>query len=183
MVETILLLSGPLAVGKTCVRDRLVAAHGYTNIRSSDYLRELAAKDDGASDRLGLQELGDRLDRETDHKWLLDDVAKPLIASRPDVTRWLVDAVRKRRQVEHFRCAFGVAVMHVHLEAEEDVLRQRYESRADKTGSTGNYAEAIDHDNEKQARGLKQLADCVISTDLHSPDEVVEKVLKALTRA
>lgn len=182
MVETVLLLSGPLAVGKTSVRDRLLAAYGFSNIRSSDYLRALATGNAGALARLDLQELGDKLDRETEYKWLLDDVAKPLLAANPDVTRWLVDAVRKRRQVEHFRDAFGQAVIHVHLDAADDVLAQRYEARARRSGSylPGAYAAAIAHDNEKQSRALKQLADLVVRTDVNSQEEVVATVMTAL---
>ena len=39
----IFLLSGPLAVGKTAVRLALVSQHAFAYLRSSEYLRALAA--------------------------------------------------------------------------------------------------------------------------------------------
>ena len=61
-------------------------------------------------DRLILQDLGDSLDVATDYRWLIDDFARPAIELNPDQGRWIVDAVRKTRQIQHFREAFGDAV-------------------------------------------------------------------------
>ena len=174
----LLLLSGPLAVGKTTIRELLEREHGFNNVRSSEYLRGRAAEKGLAPDRLTLQELGDGLDASTDYQWLLDDVARPMFAAKPEVQYWLVDAVRKKRQIEHFRAAFGGSVIHVHLTAPEEVLRGRYEERllAKGEGVEGSYERAIDHDNERSARGLVEVADIVLDTHLHSVEEVVRRI-------
>ena len=174
----LLLLSGPLAVGKTTVREMLERDYGFSNVRSSEYLRARAAERGLPPDRLTLQELGDGLDASTDYKWLLDDVARPLFTANPGAKYWLVDAVRKKLQVEHFRAAFGGSVIHAHLTAPEEVLRGRYEERllAKGEGVEGAYERAIDHDNERSARGLVEVADIVLNTHLHSVEAVVRGI-------
>lgn len=174
----LLLLSGPLAVGKTTVREMLERDYGFSNVRSSEYLRARAAEKGLAPDRLNLQELGDGLDASTDYKWLLDDVARPLFTANPGAKYWLVDAVRKKRQIEHFRAAFGGSVIHAHLTAPEEVLRGRYEERLLAKGESveGAYERAIDHDNERSARALVEVADIVVDTHLFPEQEVVRRI-------
>jgi len=164
--DIVLLLSGPVSVGKTTLRDLLLAHHQFRAIRSSEYLRGLADSQDAGTGRLDLQELGDGLDLNTDYRWVLDDVAAPAMAASPHVRRWLFDAVRKQRQVEHFRAAYGASVFHLHLNAPEGVLRARYERRlAEKSEPVeGAYDRAIAHDNERQSRALIHVADAVVET-------------------
>ena len=57
--DVVVLLSGPVSVGKTTLRDLLMSEQGFGAIRSSAYLRQVAAKQNGSSGRLDLQELGD----------------------------------------------------------------------------------------------------------------------------
>ena len=76
-MKLLLLLSGPVAVGKSGVANTLIKSHGFTSIKSSTYLRSKAASDGLNESRTVLQEAGDRLDSETDFKWLIDDVAVP----------------------------------------------------------------------------------------------------------
>src|SRR5437879_5669745 len=129
MSRRILLLSGPLAVGKSSVAALLTERGNFTRVRSGQFLSEYATARGITPDRQTLQEIGDRLDIETDYRWLIDDVAAPAIASNPSQARWLVDAVRKHRQVEHFRNRFPGQVIHVHLTADERVLQERYDAR------------------------------------------------------
>src|SRR5256885_10800615 len=103
MSRRILLLSGPVAAGKSSVAALLVERGGFARVRSGHFLSEYATARGLTPDRQTLQEVGDRLDIETDYRWLVDEVAAPAIASNPNQARWLVDAVRKHRQVEHFR--------------------------------------------------------------------------------
>ena len=179
-IEMLVLLSGPVAVGKTTLRQLLLKEHGFEYVRSSAYLVDLAAKQGDDTSRSGLQERGDGLDEATDYKWVLDAVAMPAMAAYPEHKRWLVDAVRKERQVEHFRAEFGLAVLHVHLTATEPVLRQRYESRANALGATGDttpYDAAIAHSNEAAARALISVADMVVDTEMTMPQEVATLVM------
>lgn len=177
----IFLLSGPLAVGKTAVRLELVSQHAFAYLRSSEYLRALAKAKGLTPERLILQDLGDNLDVATDYRWLIDEVACPAIASSPGQSRWIVDAVRKTRQIEHFRDAFGDAVRHIHFTASEEILRARYEARQKSQGRAADmtpYEAAIDHDNERAARGLIGCANVVINLEEVSPSAAVEIMLR-----
>lgn len=180
--DVVVLLSGPVSVGKTTLRDLLMSDQGFGAIRSSAYLRKVAAKQNGSSGRLDLQELGDALDLQTDYRWVVDLVARPAMAGEPGTRRWLFDAVRKKRQVEHFRAAFGAAVFHLHLNAPEDVLRQRYDRRLMEQGQPveGAYDRAVAHDNEQQSRGLIQFADATVETYPASSEEVLARALAAI---
>jgi len=179
-IQSLVLLSGPVAVGKTSVRNSLVDAYGFQYVRSSAYLSGLLSKQSLHDTRLSLQDLGDELDHRTDYRWVLDEVARPGIDALPQQKLWLIDAVRKARQIEHFREAFGSSIIHVHLTADEAVLSQRYASRLTPTGDTTSYATAIQHDNEIASRGLMALADLVVDTGVQSPEEVARKIVSAL---
>jgi adenylosuccinate synthase len=172
-----------LAVGKTAVRTELVAQHGFAYLRSSEHLRVLAKTQGLNSDRLTLQNLGDGLDVSTDYRWLIDDVARPAIEGSPNRRRWIVDAVRKKRQIEHFREAFGGAVHHVHFTASEEILRERYVTRQKEQGSDADmtpYEAAIDHDNERAACALIECADVVIDLGSVSTSVAVDSVLQQI---
>jgi adenylosuccinate synthase len=179
-LEMLVLLSGPVAVGKTTLRQVLLKEHGFAYVRSSAYLMEVAAKQGEGTARSSLQEIGDGLDETTDYRWVLDAVAIPAMTACPEHRRWLVDAVRKERQVQHFRAEFGAAVLHVHLTASEAVLQHRYDARATDLGAAGDttpYAVAITHSNEIAARSLISLADLVIDTETTAPRDAARLVL------
>jgi hypothetical protein len=185
-IETLVLLSGPLAVGKTAVRDELVTAHGFDYVRSGRYLLRKAECEALDVRRRGLQDLGDELDRRTDYRWLLDDVAVPGFESNPNIHRWIVDAVRKTRQIEHFRNAFGDTVFHAHLTAPEDVLEARYLARQAGTGDDADpttYKAAVSHENEVASRKLITFADLVVDVSLIGPAAAALKIMTALGRA
>jgi hypothetical protein len=94
--------------------------------------------------------------------------AAPVIASaseaNPDNARWLLDSVRKPRQVEHFRDQFGQSVFHAHLTAPEQTIEARYNNRLLAGNETGNivYATAIAHTNEISSRSLIHIADILV---------------------
>lgn len=175
MNRIVLLLSGPIGVGKTTVSDALVEA-GFSKIRSGKYLESRAQASGRSCDRTSLQQLGDELDAETDYRWLIDAVAVPTIEAAKGSHLWLVDAVRKRRQVEHFRSRFGASVRHLHLIAPESVLKERYDARIAAGGEyAGNtsYDIAARHPNEVAARALVEIADVVCDmTELAAADIV-----------
>ncbi len=163
-MKLFLLLSGPVAVGKSGVANALIKDHGFASIKSSTYLRAQSASDGMNESRTNLQKTGDRLDDESDFKWLIDDVAVPAIAANPDNDRWLLDSARKRRQVEHFRNRFGRSVFHVHLTAPEPIIEARYNDRLLAGDEVGNiaYAAAIAHANEQSSRSLIDIADFLV---------------------
>jgi adenylosuccinate synthase len=181
----IVLLSGAVAVGKTTLRQELLSSHGFDYVRSSGYLMQLAKERGMAASRTALQDLGDELDMATDYRWVVDDVARPAIAVSPHQQLWLVDAVRKERQVSHFRDAFAGRVLHVHLHADECVIRARYEARQIASAEQADftpYDVAVQHENEVLSRALISRADLVIDTSAVSPAESAERIKAALLR-
>jgi len=178
----IVLLSGPLAVGKTSVRQMLIDNFGFETISSSNYLKSELTKENKETSRLELQNLGDKLDNLTDYRWLIDSVVKPTIEASPSQRLWLIDAVRKERQVSHFKSEFPNAVFHVHLFSSETVLRLRYENRKQhfKDKLAPSYDEAINHPNESAARSLLSIADLAIDTERRQPYEIADLINKNL---
>lgn len=180
----IFLISGALAVGKSSIAAELVKVHGFQRIRSGAYLQALAQETGADQSRNGLQNLGDRLDTETDYRWLIDNVATPAILNNREVKFWLLDSVRKARQVEHFKEKFGTAVRHIHFNASDQVCRVRYNERLKAGGEyLGNtpYDEAIRHPNEVASRNLIILADNVFEVVEKTPNEIGREVMEKLT--
>jgi adenylosuccinate synthase len=173
-LERMLLLSGAMGAGKTAVGVLLSSADRFCKLSTSGYLKSYGATLGADGERMALQDLGDRLDVETDYRWVIDDVTVPALAAAPDVDRWLLDAARKPRQVEHFRNAFGSSVRHVHLTAPEPVLIERYTTRM-MPGDTP-YEVAVLHPNEVAARSLEHHADIVVDTSWWSPEQVVLRI-------
>lgn len=152
---------------------QLVDAHGFRLLRTSPFLLKVAADRGLKGDRAGLQDLGDSLDRDTDFRWVIDGVTAPALLQAPEVDDWLLDCVRKARQVEHFRARFANAVFHVHLTAPDVVLAVRYETRlaqVDNSIALPSFSSAIAHPNEVAARELSSVADVVIDLSGRSPD-------------
>lgn len=179
----ILVLSGPVAVGKSTVSEELATAYGFQRIRSGEFLMRLATEKAIDVCRASLQRLGDELDDSTDYQWLIDEVAAPIIRARPDVERWLLDSVRKIRQVEHFRARFPNLVLHAHLTADEAVLEDRYAQRLaigkEYVGCTS-YSDAIAHPNEIAARKLIEIADLVIDVEALTSTQIAYLISERL---
>jgi len=175
-MENLLLVSGAICAGKSAVAKALGNLAGFRKIGSSDYLRTYGRERFPAESRHELQELGDLLDHETDFQWLARDVAIPAIEASPGVPNWLLDAVRKSRQVDHFRAHFGPTIHHIHLVAPEDVLKARYAFRPD--ASETPYEQAIAHPNEQASRALVGIADDVFDTSQISAEKIAAKVIK-----
>lgn len=164
-----------MASGKTSVSAALQELYGFVPISSGSFLRAQLTARDSPVDRHNLQELGDSLDKATDFSWLIESVAIPALEAQPDVDYWLLDAVRKPRQVELFRLRFGNAVRHVHITAPESVLEQRYAARG--LDHLREYQASVLHPNEQCARSLAGFADKVLDTELLSPLEIAHQIM------
>lgn len=180
MTAAVVLLSGSVASGKSAIATVLLDRHGFRPISSGAHLRQLAEGKGLPPDRITLQELGDQLDVASDFSWIVDDVASRAVASSPDQLRWLVDAVRKRRQVEHFRQRFK-SIWHVHILAPESILRQRYVARLMSQGVSeelagAEYDRAVAHPNEQEARSLGTIADVQFDTSSMSPERIAAAI-------
>lgn len=166
-----------MASGKTSVAVALQEGYGFVPISSSAFLREQLAARNMPADRQHLQELGDSLDKATDFSWLIESVASPVINAQPHIDNWLLDAVRKPRQVELFKLQFAGLVRHVHITASESVLQQRYAERG--AGDLAQYRAAVSHPNEQSARSLAGLADQALNIEASTPLEIADQILSA----
>ena len=181
-VVTLVLLSGPVASGKSSVASSLISTYGFRRIGSSDYLKRKSPNGDKAS-RTELQEIGDHLDSTSDFSWVVKDVVIPAMNEEPSIRKWIFDSVRKCRQVQQFRTALGSSVVHVHLRADEDLLRKRYEDRRLAAGATVTYDQAAAHPNEIAARSLSVSADLVIDVGHLSAEQAAKRIITHLEGA
>jgi hypothetical protein len=175
------LLSGPVAVGKTSVTEVLTTLHGIKRLRTGAYLAELARQRGFAVNRTSLQSIGDDLDDATDYRWVLNDVAVPAFAGGHPMDRWLLDSVRKPQQVGHFRNVYGRSIVHVHLQADEGLLKERYERRRASGGDYSNdvpYEVAIRHPNEIASRHLHAIADAMVDVSALTAVEAANQVAR-----
>jgi adenylate kinase family enzyme len=166
MAKLVLLLSGPIACGKSELAKALVDKHHFKAIKSGVYLQELAAERNIEVSRRALQEIGDDLDEATNFDWIVERVAGPLIAANEQHDFWLMDSVRKERQVEHFRHRYGDKILHVHLSVPEEHLKARYDVRRlrpDSFECMTSYEDAVQHPNEVASRALISIADVVLT--------------------
>jgi adenylosuccinate synthase len=157
--------------------------HGFNRISSGDFLRKVATARGEPLGREALQRLGDALDQDTDFQWVITEVATPAVLTSPSASNWLFDAVRKKRQLEHFRIQFE-NVFQVHLMAPESVLIERYTARLVSSGTSADYEigmseyrSAIAHPNEMEARSLGAFADRVFDTSMATAMEIASEIV------
>lgn len=124
-MRKVLLVSGRTSSGKSGLARRLSEEYGYFPIRTSEILRQIAHERGVKVDRNSLQRLGDELDADTDHRWVLDRVA-PIIANTLEGTPIVIDCVRTAGQLKHFRSFRDYDVIHAHLYAPATELTERF---------------------------------------------------------
>jgi len=127
-MREVVVISGHICTGKSELARRLSDEFGYLLVKTSDKLKEEAKKRGLRMDRVALQELGDIIDKETGHKWLLDACIKA--ANEKEETEPLVvDSIRRCEQLEHFRRHYAFRVIHAHLWASPQILKARFSAR------------------------------------------------------
>ena len=172
MANRIILLSGPVASGKTTLGDSLVSRYGFVRFKSRELIHTLLKTQ---PERAALQGGGDALDRKTGGRWIADTLARELL-DRPMDAMVLVDSVRIARQVKAIRKAFGPRVTHVHLTAPIDELARRYRDRPKALKELPSYRQVRSNPTEKNIESLTRLADVVVDTHRSTPEEVVIRV-------
>lgn len=176
MARQIILLSGPVAAGKSTLSATLAERFGVSPLRTQDLIR---ARTGAELDRSALQQAGETLDRTTEGTWIARELTRALTQSPaagdevPDGARVLVDSVRTAAQIEAIRQAFGHRVVHVHLTAPESALAKRYASRETAMHELPSYAELREDPTEAAVDELRRTADIVIDTLLSTADDVV----------
>ena len=177
----IVLLSGHICSGKSNVAHNLVSRCSFRRVKTSDVVKSIAERDGLPTDRAALQSYGDKLDSDTQGRWVLDAVADVLrVDSGANV---VVDAVRISAQIERFRETFGPLVVHVHLSASEATLRARFEERKRKGRETDagmTFDRANLNKTEKEVDYLAREADLSVNTDRSDPMDTYTRVAARL---
>ena len=129
-----------------------------------------------------LQTLGDNLDQETNYAWVYDFIRKALeenTTQKPIV----VDHIRHRQQLEHFRRQNMHNVVHIHLYAEENFLRSEFKKRKDRKPEpeTETYEDADPlHGNEEDINWFKKDADIRLNVTNTDAEDTFVRVCAAL---
>jgi len=172
----IVVISGKTGSGKSDLTTLLAREYSFHAIRTRDVL---AARAGRTASRRALLDKGRELDRDTGHDWVVAEVAEQ-IRKLPPHMGVVVDHVSGPAQVEAFRTKFGASVLHVHLWASADSLRDRYSIEVGHRVDEAEYA-AIDHlrDDDTVLR-LKHDADVRINTDRSDARDTLVRVAARL---
>lgn len=157
MPQTIIVLSGPIAGGKTRLADSLHQGGCYV-VRTSNYIRSLI----DSSDRTTMQEFGETLDRETSGKWVVDAIKK-MCSTDHDAPFIVIDAVRTLEQIKLIRKRW-YKVHHIHLTASSETLKERWIDRIGTVNENATYEEMKQNTTEKDVYTLAAHADFVVDT-------------------
>lgn len=172
MKPKFIVLSGKVGAGKSTLAASLTVRLGATLVRSKDVIYELLPKTPAG--RRPSQLAGQRLDKETDGRWLAEALNRRLV-NASDTELFVVDSVRTAQQVHYLRRS-GWQVIHVHLEASPQTLEARYTSRT-REGELKSYADVSRNLTERNVDSLVGFADVVIDTDRCSIVDVFARVL------
>lgn len=173
----IVVLSGRIAVGKSTLARGLTSRYGGRVFRTNELIQQLTGSSDSRRD---LQQLGKRLEIATGGRWVADALVREM--SNVGISDLVVvDAVRRRTQLEPIRAEYGPIVRHVHLTADNDILAARYvERRTLRPGDADNYGQVFRDEIERQVDALASVADVVIDNSHEKPADVLRHVTLAL---
>ena len=177
----IVILSGAICSGKSALAKQLAERYGAEVIKTRDLILE--ARPDTKPNRPALQRAGDALDRQDGGEWVRNALAQMIDKrSKRDTLSQLfvVDSVRIANQIKAIRSAFGPEVHHIHVTAEPDELRRRYDSRKMDGDQSTSYDQIKRNKTEKNIENLAELADIVVATDRCSEDAVLVRATALL---
>src|ERR1039458_3689828 len=184
----VVLLSGRVASGKSTLVQQLTRRFPDERIhvlKTKDLIQELAKRrstDTLRAERRAMQDFGDQLDRETEGKWVRDGLVT-LINQHTTLEAspiFIVDAVRILPQVRAIREAYGFSVIHIHLNAPEAELEERYKSRSSGLKELKSYKEVEKNTTESRIGDLEESADVVVNTHACSPEDVLVRAANHL---
>lgn len=178
MRPRIVVLSGPVASGKSELAQALAVKFGADHVSTRELMNAHARNDNVIllQERQALQQYGEDLDRRTDGRWVADALAAKHERLGLDGLI-VVDSIRIPNQLRHIHEAFGRDVVHVHLTAPVGVLADRYVSRGDASGiaELGSYTQVQADPTESGVEELGTEADVVIDTYRSAPGDVVTR--------
>ena len=160
-MRSVIVLSGPIGVGKSSFAKALVERFGATRVGTRDYI---IRKTGCENERPALQDAGDALDAKTGGTWVAKSVAEAAVTAGAGAVL-LVNSARIGPQIQALRVRFAGEVFHIHLHAAIDELERRYLNRPREMREFSSYAEASAHGTEAQVGKLATLADLVLEAD------------------
>lgn len=178
----IVVLSGKISSGKTALAEGLCTRFGFRRLKTNKVLKELALKKlkgELRNERRAMQSFGEKLDQETNGKWVLTALERLIRAdSNPSV---VVDSARILKQIRAVRQAYGFPVVHIHLTADKRVLAHRYMERKGRGfHELKNYSDVERDPTEARVEGLAEFADVVIDTGRCTPSDVLVRAATQL---
>jgi len=158
--QKIILISGPVCSGKTKLANNLKVKFDAHVVKTVEILSRRGGIPLG--DRLALQKEGEYQDKETEGRWVLDELSQ-VVRVTPQNATFVVDSVRIAEQIRHIRAAYS-PVTHIHLTAPPEELRKRYKRRYRGKGDIPSYDKVRENTTEQNIESLKSIADVVIDT-------------------
>jgi len=177
-MRTIVLLSGPIASGKTTLCDDLVNRFGFRVFKTRELIEALSS---APAERKALQNAGEALDKRTKGAWVADALGKKVQELRLE-ENVVVDSVRIKHQIDGVRKAFGASVVHVHLTADLEILERRYlaRKRRSRIQELASYSDLRQDRTERGVGTLGDYADVVINTGRCTAKDVSVRVASRL---
>ena len=132
----IVILSGAICAGKSTLARALQTRYEARVMKTRDLIQK--ARPRIQKTRRAFQRAEDTLDRQQGGMWVANGLVD-CVAQAEGTTPSGMFVVNSARTVEQIRCvrnAFGINVHHIHLTAEPDELKRRYEER--QTSEKGN---------------------------------------------
>lgn len=168
-MSRIILISGPLCSGKSSLAKQIAEKFNFTLVKTTEIIR---ARKKGKKDRPALIHYGDRLDTETNGKWILESLFK----LREDQKDLVVDSARSQLQINCIRKVFGKSVIHIHLTAEVGERKARYCSKFAGRPEIDLFDAIQRKQPEKRILKLIDDADIAIYTDRCTEADILTRV-------
>lgn len=180
-MEPIVILSGPIASGKSTLCTELVDHFEFKLVKTNELLRILG-EGNIEFERVALQKFGEEQDKTTNGDWVRQALSKMIEDGHIDIdSRIVVDSARIEQQIEALRRAYGNRVVHIHLTAPDEVLEHRFNGRTKKRFTEATTFQITQKDpTETGVRKLADIADVVINTDRCLDKDVVTRVASHL---
>jgi len=179
MFNRIILLSGPISSGKSTLAKGLAERYGMTIFKTNEIIKKRVRKD-LAQDRKVLQAEGERLDKKTKGRWVLEELIE--WSNHLDLgSDAVIDSLRIKEQIQAIREAYGAKVIHVHLTAPLNELEQRFNKRRQQGREKDfQYSEVNADPTEKQVEDLADIADVVVNTKRCTDQDVLIRTMSYL---
>ncbi len=182
MKSHVVLVSGRICTWKSKLAQKLSEKRDFQLVSTSEILKNIANDRNRPTDRSSLQELGDELDSETKFQWVFDHISEELNKTDKKY-QFVVDHIRHKEQLLHFRNQNDFKIVHVHLFAKPHFLRSEFERRTkDEIEScplTFDKADPL-HGNDDDILWFKRDADVRIDVTRTDAEDTFVRVCAAL---